>query len=105
MNASTPGTGSWPGVVQDRHVEAADGPEAVRRKLRDAGLGLGFEEAGWTELGGHEPEALHLGEHPLRRQLVTPAGHFAQAPRDRGPGNAVNGQGSGHDTDPIERSN
>ena len=93
------------GVVQDRHVEAADGTEAVRRQLGDAGLGLGFEEAGRTELGGHEPEALHLGEHSLRRQLVAPAGHLAEAPGDGRPGNAVNGQGSGHDTDPIEGSN
>ena len=93
------------GVVQDRHVEAADGTDAVRRQLGDTGLRLGFEEAGRTELGGHEPEALHLGEHPLRRQLIAPAGHLAEAPRDRGPGNAVNGQGSGHDTDPIEGAN
>ena len=77
-------------------------PRGRTRKLRDAGLGVGLEEAGRTELGGHEPEAPHLGEHPLRRQLVPPAGHLAEAPGDGRPGDAVNGKGSGHDTDPIE---
>ena len=93
------------GVVQDGHVEAADGAESVRRQLGDAGLRLGLEEPGRTELGGHEPEALHLGQHSLRRQLVAPAGHLAEAPGDGCAGDAVNGEGSGHDTDPIEGPN
>ena len=77
------GDGVVGGVVQDCHVEAADGPEAVRRKLRNAGLGLGFEGARWTELGGHEPQAWHLGEHSLRRQLVPPEG-TSQRPQEMG---------------------
>ena len=105
MNASTPGHRVVAGVVEDRDVEAADGTEAVLRELGDAGLRLTREEAGRPELGGHEPEALHLGEHALWRQLVAPAGHLAEPPGDGGTGDAVNGKGSGHDTDPIEGPN
>ncbi len=98
MKASTPGSGSWAGIVQDRHVEAADGPQAVRRQLRDAGRGAVLEEAGRPELGRHEPQLLHLAEHAVRRQLEAPARHLAEAPGDGSPGDAVNGERKGHET-------
>ncbi len=47
------------------------------------------QPAGGAEFGLGEAQAAHLGEHPVGRQLVTPARYLANAPGDGGGGDSV----------------
>ena len=51
------------------------------------------QEAVRSELGGPQPHLAHLGEHPPGVELVAPAGHLADPPRDGGPGDPVEQRG------------
>ena len=86
------------GVVQHQRAERAR-PHPVRAgraapSARRAGRGGSRRgrAPSWP------PEVRHVGEDPVRRQLVAPAGNLADPPRDGGGGDA--GQVEGHATAP-----
>ena len=72
--------------VQQQRGESADGLQAVLGEDGGHRVRLGRQEAVRPELGGEQPDLAHLGEDLVGPELVTPAGHLADAPRDRGAG-------------------
>src|SRR5205085_11727037 len=44
---------------------------------------LGRQETRRTELRGHQPDATHLRQHPLRCELMTPPRNLAHTPGNR----------------------
>ena len=83
-------------LVQHERHEAADEREPVGVEAGAQCRRLERQVADRTELGGGQPEARHLGEHAVGRQLPAPAGHLADAPGDRGPGQAAHGRRAAH---------
>ena len=75
------------GVVQQHGREGADAAQTVFTKQRGQRARVGGQEAFGAKLGGRQSGVAHLGEHPLGRELIAPAGHFAYAPRDGRSGN------------------
>jgi hypothetical protein len=81
--------GVVPRVVQHHRDEAADGRQPVRRQRAHLLGRVRREEAVGAELGRGQADPAHLGEHAGGRELVAPAGHLADAPRDGGAGDAL----------------
>ena len=82
--ASAAASRSGARLVQDERHEAADERAGRARPSRAAQRRrLEREPADRPELGGGEAERRHLGQHAVGRQLPAPAGHLADAPRDR----------------------
>ena len=74
-------------VEQDDRDEPAHARQILLAQNRFQLLGVRRQEPLGSELGGGQPGAAHLGEHPVGVELVAPAGHLAHTPRDRCPGN------------------
>ncbi len=75
-------------VVQQQRDEAADRGKGVGAEQAGGPARVVRQEAGGPELAGGEAERAHLAEHPVRAELVAPARHLADAPRDRRAGDA-----------------
>ncbi len=82
-------------VVQDDGDEAADGPHPVLVQHARLLGGLVGQEPVRPELRRAHPEVAHLGEHPVGRQLHTPARDLAHPPADRGDRDPVGQRGPG----------
>ena len=48
------------------------------------GFRFGGQPPDRSQLGGHQPEVVHLAEDALDGELGPPSGHLADAPRDGG---------------------
>ena len=68
------------GVVQQHWCEGAGAAQSVFAKQHRERVRAGGQKAFGAKLGGTQTGVAHLGEHPLGRELVSPAGHFAYAP-------------------------
>ena len=79
-------------VVEQDRQEAADCCHAELTQLLGSRSGLDGQEPDGAELRRGESQRAHLGEHPLRLELVPPARHLAHSPRDRGRGDARPGR-------------
>ena len=82
-------------VEQHDRDEPADRTHVVHGQELGSRLRIGRQEAVGAELGGGQAEVGHLPQHPLGGHLMAPAGHLADAPRDRCGGDPV-GERGGH---------
>src|SRR5205823_2566475 len=63
--------------------ERRDDAEPMTRKELTCRDLVVWQESGWAQLDLTETKTCRIGEHAIGRELVTPARHFADTPRDR----------------------
>ena len=78
-------------VVQHDRQEAADGAQLVGPEYSGLVLRIDGQKSVRTQLRRPQPEVVHLGEHPIDRQLQAPVRHLADTPRDGGATDPVSG--------------
>ena len=71
-------------AVHEHRDETTDGVSWCAASTRAIAAGSAGRKPVRAELGRGEPDLVHLAEHPLRGELVAPAGHLADPPGDGG---------------------
>src|SRR5689334_7163150 len=74
-------------VLQHHRDEPADTRKSLCVKNSGQLGRVGGQEPVGPEFGRTQPGGAHLGQHPVAMQLITPAGHLTDTPRNRRSGN------------------
>ena len=86
---STSGTGSCPDTCSSKGVNPPTACSPCSDNTPAIAAGSLGKKPSRSELGGQQADLAHLLEHPVRTQLVAPAGHLAHTPGDWRAGDLV----------------